>query len=74
MAATVRREEVRKAIEAGAAPILASLVNETGRSVRANLSLDAGLLDAIDDAAKERGMTRSSWLASAARAALTEGR
>jgi len=30
-------------------------------------SFDPGLLDAIDDAAKSRGMTRSAFLASAAR-------
>jgi metal-responsive CopG/Arc/MetJ family transcriptional regulator len=41
--------------------------------VRANLSLDAGLLDAIDDAAKAHGLTRSAFLASAAREKI-EGR
>jgi metal-responsive CopG/Arc/MetJ family transcriptional regulator len=35
--------------------------------VKANLSLDAGLLAAIDDAAASRGLTRSAFLASAAR-------
>lgn len=36
--------------------------------MKANLSLDAGLLEAIDAAAKARGLTRSGFLASAARA------
>jgi predicted RNase H-like HicB family nuclease len=40
---------------------------ESGRPVRANLSLDASLLAAIDEAAKARGLTRSAFVASAAR-------
>ena len=39
---------------------------DSGRTVRAKISLDAALLDAID-AAKERGLSRSAFLASAAR-------
>lgn len=73
LAETVMRPEVRQALDEGAVAILVPLLSETGRSVRANLSLDAGLLQAIDEAAKERGLTRSSWLASAARKALVEG-
>ncbi|MGO8972077.1 MAG: hypothetical protein ACLQNV_00915, partial [Steroidobacteraceae bacterium] len=46
---------------------------DAGRPVRANLSLDAGLLDAIDEAAKAHGLTRSAFLASAAREKI-EGR
>src|SRR5450756_729220 len=46
---------------------------DSGRAVRANLSLDAGLLDAIDEAAKAHGLTRSAFLASAAREKI-EGR
>lgn len=34
---------------------------------RANISLERGLLRAIDETAKARGMTRSSFIASAAR-------
>lgn len=71
--ATTARAEVQLAIGAGAVPAFVPLVQESGRPIRANLSLDAGLLDAIDAAARERGMTRSSWLASAARTALTNG-
>jgi len=43
------------------------LVRETGRVTRANISLDAGILAAIDEEAQRRGLTRSSFLASAAR-------
>jgi len=33
----------------------------------ANLSLDAGMLEAIDEAANARGLTRSAFIASAVR-------
>jgi hypothetical protein len=40
---------------------------DAGRAVGVNLSLDAGTLAAIDEAANARGLTRSAFLASAAR-------
>ena len=43
------------------------LLVDAGRAVRVNISLDAGMLEAIDLAASERGLTRSAFLASAAR-------
>lgn len=43
------------------------LLLDKGRSVKANISLDAGLLESIDEEAKRRGLTRSAFLASAAR-------
>ena len=43
------------------------LLYESGKLARANVSMDAGLLAAIDEAATARGLTRSSFLASAAR-------
>jgi metal-responsive CopG/Arc/MetJ family transcriptional regulator len=46
---------------------LIPLLLDAGRTVRANLTLDAGLLEAIDEAASQRGITRSAFLASAAR-------
>lgn len=46
---------------------LVPLLLDAGRSVRANISIDAGLLEQIDEAAKRRGLTRSAFLASAAR-------
>ncbi len=51
----------------GATFAFVPLVRERGASVKVNLSLDAGLLEAIDAAARERGLTRSAFLASAAR-------
>ncbi len=59
-----------------AGPVVASvpLLLDAGRPVRANISLDAGLLASIDEAAKSRGLTRSAFLASAAREKIAAGR
>jgi predicted RNase H-like HicB family nuclease len=59
--------EVAGAIARGAALAMVPLFLDAGRPARANLSIDAGLLTAIDDAAEDRGLTRSAFLASAAR-------
>ena len=48
------------------------LVLDTGRPAKANLSLDAGLLEAIDEAAQAKGLTRSAFIASAAREKIVE--
>jgi predicted RNase H-like HicB family nuclease len=58
---------VVEAIAQGGILAYVPVVRDTGRPVKANLSLDAGLLDAIDQAAERRGLTRSAFLASAAR-------
>ena len=65
--------EIAAALAEGAALAIVPLLLDAGRAVRANLSLDAGLLDAIDEAAKAHGLTRSAFLASAAREKI-EGR
>jgi predicted RNase H-like HicB family nuclease len=57
----------------GETTVLIPLVLDAGRTVRANLTFDAGLLAAIDDEATRRGLTRSAFLASAAREKI-EGR
>jgi predicted RNase H-like HicB family nuclease len=59
--------EVAEELKKGAVLAIAPLLMETGRPVKANLSLDAWLLAAIDDAANARGLTRSAFLSSAAR-------
>lgn len=51
----------------GATLAFIPLVENRGTKVRVNLSLDSGLLDAIDQAARSRGLTRSAFLANAAR-------
>jgi predicted RNase H-like HicB family nuclease len=59
--------EVAAAVAAGAALILVPLIRDSGRPTRVNISLDRGLLEAIDEAAAGRKLTRSAFLASAAR-------
>jgi predicted RNase H-like HicB family nuclease len=54
-------------VQAGDTAVMIPLLLDSGRSVRANLSLDAALLAAIDHAAKARGLTRSAFIASAVR-------
>jgi predicted RNase H-like HicB family nuclease len=51
---------------AGEAVVLVPLLLDQARPVKANISLDAGLLEAIDDEAARRGLTRSAFLTSAA--------
>ncbi|MCY4593359.1 MAG: type II toxin-antitoxin system HicB family antitoxin [Bryobacterales bacterium] len=51
----------------GADFVLVPLLLDRGSSRRVNISLDRGLLEAIDDEAKQRRMTRSAFLATAAR-------
>lgn len=48
------------------------LVRETGRPAKANLSIDAGILAAIDAEAKRRKLTRSAFIELMARHALPE--
>lgn len=50
----------------GATVALVPLLENRGTRVRVNLSLDAGLLDAIDSEARRRGTTRSAFLSAAA--------
>jgi hypothetical protein len=49
------------------AAVIIPVALDAGRTVRANLTFDAGLLAAIDAEAARRGLTRSAFLASAAR-------
>jgi predicted RNase H-like HicB family nuclease len=64
-------DELRRDKEAGFDPrhetlVMVPLLLDRGRSVKANVSLDAGALEAIDEEAARRGLTRSKFLASAA--------
>ena len=58
----------------GETAVLIPLVLDAGRTIRANLTFDAGLLAAIDDEATRRGLTRSAFLAGAAREKLERRR
>jgi predicted RNase H-like HicB family nuclease len=65
---TLRTEpDIAEAIAEGAALAIVPLLLDAGRPAKANLSIDAGLLAAIDEAAAARGLTRSAFLATAAR-------
>lgn len=63
----MRDEDVRTALAGGGSALLIPLLADAGRTVRVNISLDKGLVDQIDDAASARGLTRSAFLAQAAR-------
>jgi hypothetical protein len=60
-------EDVAEDLQRGAAFVVIPVLIDSGRPAKANLSLDSGLLEAIDAAAKEHGLTRSSFIATAAR-------
>ncbi|MCF6109944.1 type II toxin-antitoxin system HicB family antitoxin [Mesorhizobium muleiense] len=51
----------------GAMTTVVPLIRDRGSTTRINVSFDLGLLEAIDATARERGQTRSAFLASAAR-------
>ena len=53
-------------LASGSYLISVPLVTAKHRSVRVNLSLDKGIVEAIDDAAQVRGLSRSAFMAEAA--------
>lgn len=61
------RPDVRAALSAGGFLVRVPLIEDDTRVVRVNLTFEAGMLDAIDMEAKRRGLTRTAFLASAAR-------
>ena len=65
--------EVAAAIADGAALAIVPLLIDVGRPTKATLSLAAGLLAAIDEAAAARGLTSSAFVASAAREKIESG-
>lgn len=62
--------EVAAAIAGGASLAVVPLVRETGRPAKANLSIDAGILAAIDAEAERRKPTRSAFIELMAKRAL----
>jgi predicted RNase H-like HicB family nuclease len=64
--------EVREALAGGAMLASAPLVRESGRPTKANLSLDSGILAAIDAEAGRQKLTRSAFVELMARRALAE--
>jgi hypothetical protein len=59
--------DVAAALARGAVLASVPLLLDSGRQARANISLDAGLLADIDRTAHRLGVTRSAFLAAAAR-------
>ena len=60
---TLRRDaDVASALAGGASLASVPLVRATGRPVKANLSIDSGVLEAIDAAAERHKLTRSGMV------------
>jgi predicted RNase H-like HicB family nuclease len=59
--------DVAKDLAEGAFLLAVPFIRFSGRTTRANITMDAGLLSAVDQTARERGLTRSSFLADLAR-------
>jgi predicted RNase H-like HicB family nuclease len=59
--------DVMADLSAGAFLFAVPVVKLTGRTVKANITLDAGLLSALDAEAKLRGLTRSALITDMAR-------
>ena len=67
----VRRDpEVLQALKDGAGLVAVALVRETGKPVKANLSIDSGVLAAMDEEAERRKLTRSAFVELMARTML----
>lgn len=70
---TIRGDtEVASELAAGSSLASVPLVRATGRPIKANLSLDAGVLAAIDAEAARRKLTRSGLVELLARHALAD--
>jgi predicted RNase H-like HicB family nuclease len=67
LAETMNDPDVRRALKSGATTMLVPLLADPGRTVRVNVTVERGLLEQIDEAAEARGLTRSGFLAQAAR-------
>ena len=59
--------EVASDLADGAFLLAVPFISLSGRSTKANITMDAGLLAAVDQTAKDRGLTRSAFLADLAR-------
>ena len=67
-----RDPDVLEALGAGASLASIPLIMATGKPAKANLSIDAGILAAIDSEASRRNLTRSSFIELMAKYALPE--
>lgn len=67
-----RDPEVKQALAGGAGLATVPLIRDTGRPVKANLSIDSGVLAALDEEADRRKLTRSAFVELMARTMLTQ--
>ena len=67
-----RNADVAEALAGGATLAAVPLVRETGRPIKANLSIDSGILAAIDEEAARRRLTRSAFVEMIVRRMLPE--
>ena len=65
--AVMRREDVRRELADGAFLMRVPFIEDDTRTVRANVTFEKSMLDAINAAARERELTRSTFLTSYAR-------
>jgi len=65
--AIIAKPDVREALASGGYLVSIPLIDNDSAVVRANVTFERGMLRAIDAAARERGLTRSAFLSSAAR-------
>lgn len=65
--AIVALPDIRTALAEGGYLVSVPLIDNDSAVVRANVTFERGVLRAIDAAARERGITRSAFLSSAAR-------
>jgi predicted RNase H-like HicB family nuclease len=67
-----RERDVKDALKDGAGLATVPLIRETGKPVKANLSIDSGVLAAVDEEAGRRKLTRSAFVEMLARTMLTK--
>ena len=63
--------EVSKALAEGSVAFRVPVLATSGKPERVNISVDSGVLRAVDHAAKAAGLTRSAFLSAAAEAKIT---
>jgi predicted RNase H-like HicB family nuclease len=63
--------EVARDLKDGAFLLAVPVISLSGRTAKANITMDAGLLAAVDATARQRGLTRSAFLADLARREIT---
>tara|TARA_R110002020_G_C16289947_1_gene772344 strand:- start:212 stop:604 length:393 start_codon:yes stop_codon:yes gene_type:complete len=62
---------VARDLREGAFLLAVPVIRLSGRTAKANITMDAGLLAAVDAMARQRGLTRSAFLADLARREIT---